>query len=193
MAEKRKSTPQAKVLTVVLLILFLGSCAVLIFAVCTDILGINKDNPTEPVTTTNVSASEDVTTLNTEETSSSTALESSTAESGESELYFAEKYEIVSVCDEQGNEMDLRVAFGNNFKEGFVEFDGGRFFITLTVQGPPDNYGGTYSFVSDTEAELRYDNSNIKSAFIKETDGTGLVTVVDVTMSSDFVITCELV
>ncbi len=193
MKEKIKSTPKAKLLTAVLLVLFLGSCAVLVFAVCTDILGINSNtNPTEPVTTTTaVPATENVTAVNTEETLPSTTVPKTSAlENNETALYFAEKYEIISVCDENGNEMDLRVAFGNSFREGFVEFDADRFFIGLTVQGPPENYGGTYAFVSDSEVELRYDNSAIKSAFVKDFVDTGLVTTVDVTMSSDFVITC---
>ncbi len=191
MSEKIKSTPKAKVLTAVLMVLLLGSFAVLIFAVCTDILGVNNVKPTEPVTTTGVSVTEDVTTVNEEETSSLTTMPKTTAlENEENDLYFAEEYKIVSVCDENGNEMDLRVAFGNSFREGFVEFDSDRFFISLTVQGPPENYGGTYAFVSDSDVELRYDNSAIKSAFVKSVDETGLVTEVDVTMSSDFVITC---
>ena len=189
MAEKRKSTTKAKLLTVVLVVLFLGSCATLIFAVCTDILGINGNTtPTEPAATTEVTVTEDVTAINTEAT-----LPSTTATEGkEADLYFADKYEIVSVCDENGNEMDLRVAFGNSFREGYVEFDSDRFFIGLTVQGPPENYGGTYNFTSDSEVELRYDNSAIKSAFVKAFDDNGIVTDVDVTMSSDYVITCVI-
>ena len=193
MSEKRKSTPTAKVLTVVLLVLFLGSCATLVFAVCTDILGINSNTtPTDPVATTDIYVTENITTVNTEVLPSTTVPLTTVAESDEADLCFAEKYKITSVCDENGDEMDLRVAFGNSFREGYVEFDSDRFFIGLTVQGPPENYGGTYKFISDSEVELRYDNSAIKSAFIKDVDDAGFVTEIDVTMSSDFVITCVL-
>lgn len=188
MSKKIKSTPKAKVLTAVLIILFVGSCAALIFAICTGRLSReNNTTPTEtatPVETTVAEAEPTVTTTASPETT--------IVDEVQQKLTFASEYKIDAVCDENGDEMDLQVAFGAHFREGRVEFEDDSFFISLPAQGKPDDYGGTYSILSETQAELRYDNSDIKSAFIKSVNDEGVITVVDVTMSSDFVITCVL-
>lgn len=187
MNKKQKSTPKAKMLTAVLLILFLGSCAVLIFAVCTGQLSReNNQTPTETTLALETTAKVETTAAATTET------ETTATEASEPQITFASQYKFESVRDENGEEMDLMVAFGSNFAKGRVEFENDRFFISLPVQSKPDAYGGTYSFLSQTEVELRYDNSDIKTATIKATDDQGVVTEVDVTMSSDFVISCVI-
>lgn len=187
MNKKQKSTPKAKMLTAVLLILFLGSCAVLIFAVCTGQL--SRENNQTPTETTVASE----TTANVETTvAAATEIETTVTEVSEPQITFAPEYKFESVRDENGEEMDLRVAFGSDFARSRVEFENDRFFISLPVQSKPDAYGGVYSFLSETEVELRYDNSDIKTAVIKATDDQGVVTEVDVTMSSGFVISCVI-
>lgn len=192
MSQKRKSTLKARVLTVLLIVLFGGSCAVLVFAVCTGQL--SRDNNNEKYTEPPLMEASTLEEIGVDSISTSSAktepASTVAATALRTSLSFAPKYEILSVCDENGASMELSVAFGADFTKGSVEFSDGRFFINLPVQGKPDSYGGSYKLVSASEAELRYDNSDIKTAFINEVDSSGVITAVDITMSSDFVITC---
>lgn len=197
MSKNRKSSPKAKVLTILLLVLFGGSCAVLVFAVCTGQL--SRDNSNESYTYIgNVTISTSVfdeTVVSTDSVLSSSAYtepstEAQTSETTAQSVSLASIYKIKSVCDENGNAMELRALFGADFKEGSVEFSDGRFVIDVPVHGNSDAYGGEYNFISDVKIELRYDNSDIKYAYVTDIDENGAVKVLDVTMSGDFVITC---
>lgn len=191
MSEKNKSTPKAKVLTAVLLVLFFGSCAVLVFAVCTDILGIapKNPNPTEPQVTTAVSVTESATVETTEASepsSSASAPQSSTAVS--SQLTLGSTYNVdywVEYMDNYGAS-GLAVLFGARTKGATVTFTEENTF-TVTVEsanGSVEVSAGTYSFLDDSNIELRFDNSNITVATVIET-GDNEITSLDFPMDVD--------
>ncbi len=191
MSKNEKSTPKAKVLTAVLLIVFLGSCAVLAFAICTDILGIapKNPNPTEPQVTTAVSVTESATTEATEATeasSSASVTQSSTAVS--SQLILGSTYNVdywAEYKTENGSS-GLGVLFGAHTQSAEINFtDDNKFSIVVFANNEPvEVSSGTYSFSSQSEIELRYENSNIETAVISETEN-GVVTVMDFSMDVD--------
>lgn len=190
MSKNKKSTPKAKVLTAVLLIVFLGSCAVLAFAICTDILGVapKKPNPTEPVGTTAVSATEEITTIATEATVPSSQVsvpQSSTAVS--TTLTLGSTYNVdywVEYMNDYGTS-GLGVLFGARTKAATVVFsDDNTFSVTVENNGSLEVSTGTYSFMSDGNIELRFDNSNITTAMVLETENSE-ITSMDFPMDVD--------
>lgn len=185
MSKNKKSTPKAKMLTAVLLILFLGSCAVLVFAIVTGQLGRepnNKPTETTPATevVTTVGSTEDTTIQATESVSSTAAI----VTSGSSEVTLGSTYNVdywVEYKNENGT-AGLGALFGAHTQSAVVNFDNGRFTVFNIGY---DEYlpvtTGTYSFISDNEIELKYDNSYIATATVTETED-GLVTGMDFPM-----------
>ena len=189
MSEKRKSTPKAKALTLVLVVLFLGSCACLIVAFCNGKLG--KDIDTVPVDTTAVTAAVTGTsptenTQNaTEQTTEATEAASTRVEIDESWPNVSLSYKIehwVEYMDENGTN-GLGVLFGAHTTGGNVTFADGRFTVNnMGATGETEVAGGTYKVISDTEVELRYDTSHIATAKILETED-GVITSMDFPMN----------
>ncbi len=190
MKEKRKSTPKAKLLTAVLLVLFLGSCAVLVFAVCTDILGINSIEPTEPVATTQAVATEEVTTANTEASvASATAsepVETSTAVSSNITLGSIYNVDYWAEYKADNGSSGLGVLFGAQTQSAEVKFsDDNKFSVVINANNEAvEVSSGTYIIISESEVELRYENSNIETATVSETEN-GVATVMDFSMDVD--------
>lgn len=185
MSEKRKSTPKAKVLTAVLLILFLGSCAVLIFAVCTDILGINSNtNPTETITPTETSAIVSTTASIPATIPSSSVLPTTASEVSDAGVNLGSIYEVdywVEYMAEKGAP-GLGVLFGARTQGAVVTFEEDRFTVSnLNYDEYVPVVSGTFSFVSDNEIELRFDNSNIEIATVLDAEN-GVATVIDFPM-----------
>lgn len=185
MAEKRKSTTKAKLLTVVLVVLFLGSCATLIFAVCTDILGINGNtSPTETITPTETTAIVSTTASVPETTPSSSALPTTTSEAVETGIKLGSVYDVdywAEYKDEYGS-AGIGVLFGAHAKGATITFENGCFVVAVVGANETlDVASGTYSFVSDTEIELRYENSDIRTAKVIETEND-VVTILDFSM-----------
>lgn len=187
MSEKRKSTPKAKALTLVLIVLFLGSCACLIVAFCNDMLG--KDIDTVPVDTTAVTAA--VTgTSPTENTQNATEQTTEVTEAASTRVEIDESWPNVSLSykidhwveykDENGTN-GLGVLFGAHTTGGNVTFADGRFTVN---KDETEVAGGTYKVISDTEVELRYDNSHIATATILETED-GVITSMDFPMDME--------
>lgn len=185
MAEKRKSTFKAKVLTVIIVVLFVGSCATLVFAICTGKLSRADNTPptetqsnTETVAVTETVAYTEVTELTTEST------ETTATEELSAELVLGSTYEVdywAEYKDEHGS-AGLGVLFGAYTQGVEINFNGGRFTVsTVSSYETLDVATGTFAFISDSEIELRYDNSNIEIAKVVETDGS-TVTVLDVPM-----------
>lgn len=186
MSKNKKSTPKAKVLTAVLLVVFLGSCAVLAFAICTDILGIAPKKPgtTEPVATTAVTATENVTenTESTEPSSAASVPQSSTAVS--SELTPGSTYNVdywVEYMNDYGTN-GLGVLFGARTRGVTVAFsEDNTFSVNVQNNGSVEVSAGTYSILDDSNIELRFDNSNITTATVLETEGN-VITIMDFPM-----------
>lgn len=185
MKEKRKSTPKAKALTAVLLVLFLGSCAVLIYAVFTDILGLdNPPSPTEPSAT--IVATEPVTTevtINTTEAPATSAVNTTTADIANSDdiiilgaTYNADYWiEHKAEHDTSG----LALLFGSKIQSVFISFDNGRFSVNGVSYNEPQAFEtGTYSFMEDGNIELRFDNSDIATATVLNLEN-GVITSMD--------------
>lgn len=188
MKEKIKSTPKAKLLTAVLLVLFLGSCAVLVFAVCTDILGINSNTPpTETVVPTETTAIVSTTASVPETTPSSSVLPTTTSEAVETVVSLGSIYDVdywTEYKDEYGS-AGIGVLFGAHAKGATITFENGRFVVSVVGANETlDVSSGTYSFVSDNEIELRYDNSDIRTAKVIETEND-VVTVLDFSMDME--------
>lgn len=183
MKEKSKSTTKAKILTAVLLILFLGSCAVLVFAICTDILGINNVKPTQPVTTAQATATEEFTTANTEATEASvTASEPvETSSAITTELTLGSTYNVdywVENKAENGTP-GLALLYGVRVQRVYVSFDNGRFSVNVvSYNESQETDTGTYFFTDDGNIELQYDNSNIATATVLESEN-GIITTMD--------------
>ena len=182
MAEKRKSTAKAKMLTAVLIVLFLGSCAALIFAVCTDILGINNVNSTEPVATTTIPATEEASTANTEVTEpSSASAPAETSSAVNSELTLGSTYNVdywVENKAENGTP-GLALLYGARVQSVYVSFDNGRFSVNVVKYNESqETEAGTYSLIDNDNIELRYDNSNITTATVLESEN-GIITTMD--------------
>ena len=184
MSKNEKSTPKAKVLTAVLLIVFLGSCAVLVFAVCTDILGIapKNPNPTEPQATTAVSVTESATVETTEASeasASASAPQSSTAVF--SQLTLGSTYNVdywVENKAEHGTP-GLALLYGTKVQSVYVSFDNDRFSVNVVKYNESqETETGTYSFTDNGNIELRYDNSNITTATVLESEN-GMITTMD--------------
>lgn len=185
MKEKIKSTPKAKMLTAVLLVLFLGSCAVLIYAVCTDILGINSNtNPTETITPTETSAIVSTTASIPATIPSSSVLPTTASEASDTGVNLGSIYEVdywVEYMAEKGAP-GLSVLFGARTQGAVVTFEEDRFTVSnLNYDEYVPVVSGTFSFVSDNEIELRFDNSNIEIATVLDAEN-GVATVVDFPM-----------
>lgn len=185
----KKSTLKAKVLTVALLVLFLGSCAVLIFAILTGRLSREgKVNPTESTpsveTTVSTEAHTDIpTTALTQPITQPSSTEAGTTEvSDYSALSPGTSYnaEYWAEYNADNNSSGLAVLFGARTRSVTVSFSDDNKFSVL-VNDDIEVAIGTYSVVSETEIELRYDNSNIAYAQIVETED-GVITVMDFPM-----------
>lgn len=183
MKEKRKSTPKAKVLTAVLLVLFLGSCVVLIYAVFTDVLGLNPSTAsTEPSSTVAVTESTALTetaAITTEvATTASEAAETTTLDSS---LTLGTTYNAdywVEHKAEYGTP-GLAVLFGAKTQGVFVSFDGSSFAVNV-VNGNEsyETETGTFSFNEDGNIELSFDNSDISRVAVVESEN-GVITSMD--------------
>lgn len=183
MYEKRKSTLKAKVLTAVLIILFVGSCAAIIFAICTG--NLSRDNNNTPTESSNITDTSTVpsTASMTEASEPETSdLEATSAEVKSIDL--ASSYNVdywVEYKTDNGS-AGLGVLFGAHTQGAVIHFEGGRFAVsTLSVYETLDVAAGTFSFVSESEVELRYDNSNVETLKIIEAEDS-VATVIDFPM-----------
>lgn len=181
MSKKRKSTLRAKVLTALLIILFAGSCAVIIFAICTGRLSReNNTNPTETTVAVETTSAPE-TTAQTEPAQLTSAASTTASETEASDIAVASAYDAdywVEYKADYGSS-GLSVLFGANNTGASVSFDGNRFSVKILGSGTSSEIAtGTFSFVSDTEIELRYDNSYIATATVLETENS-VVTVMD--------------
>lgn len=187
MTEKKKSTTNAKVLTVLLIILFVGSCACLIFAGVTG--RIHKPSDSDTDATTTAAVEENTTYSNTTVSADATAL--TTAEATEATeatemqsvaLILHDTYYACSAVDANGDDVSLNAYFGSGFAAygGAITFNSGRFSIDMGVSAGGSANVGDYRFVSDTELELRYDNSDISTAAVEISKGE--VVSIDVAM-----------
>ena len=193
----KKITAKAKVLTAVLVILFLGACAVIIYA------GMNGAPGGESVLDS-IKETADVTTTAPSDTTAATAETSSTAEATteaatqETEeefvnnnvpgVVFSSFYDAAFGVDAYGDKVDLSQYFGSGFTSygGAVMFDGKRFQISMGVSAGDSSTMGKYVVESETELTLYFDNSDIKTAKITTEDG--VVTSVEIPMN-DIVVT----
>lgn len=192
MKVNKKSTTKAKVLTVALLILFLGSCAVLIFAICTGQLSrkgnvnpTDSTTPTETVVSTVANTEIPTTALTEQTTQLSTPAESTPVETVSSALSLGTSYDAeywVEFEAEHGTS-GLAVLFGAKTQSVSVNFsDDNRF--SVNVMSYNENHEmetGTYSFNTDGSIELRYDNSYIATASVLENEN-GIITSMDFPM-----------
>lgn len=185
MSEKRKSTLKAKVLTAILIILFAGSCAAIIFAICTG--SISRENNTNPTETSAVTETPAVTetAADTEATTLTTVTNATTAAQGaDSSIKLGSAYNVdywVEYKEENGS-AGLGVLFGARTQGAVVTFEGDRFTVsTVSSNETADVASGSFSFISDSEIQLRYDNSNIATAKVIETEN-GTVSVLDIPM-----------
>lgn len=186
MKVNKKSTLKAKVLTVALLVLFLGSCAVLIFAICTGQLSREgKENPTESVAATetvvNVTESTGTPTTLSEPATEASTPAGTTEPSVSSELSLGTTYnaEYWVEYNADNGSSGLAVLFGAQTRNVTVSFsDENTFSVSVDDS---EIASGTYSFISDNEIELRYDNSYIASAEIIETED-GVASLIDFPM-----------
>lgn len=189
MNKNKKSTTKAKVLTVILVSVFIGSCAVLVFAICTNILGIpKKPVATEPQVTTAAFATEEVSTTATavtEPSSEATTEQSLTAVS--TTLTLGSTYNVdywVEYMNDYGTS-GLGVLFGARTKAATVAFaDDNTFSVTVENNGSVEVSTGTYAFMNDGNIELRFDNSNITTAMVLETENSE-ITSMDFPMDVD--------
>lgn len=193
MKVNKKSTLKAKVLTAALLVLFLGSCAVLIFAIFTGQLSReDKKTPTEstaPVET--VINTEDNTEASSvsftePEAEASTPAETSASDTASSANSLGTSYDAqywVEHKAEHGTN-GLAVLFGAKTQGVSVNFiDGNRFSVNVTSYNESHEMEtGTYIFTTDGNIELRYDNSFIATANVLETKN-GTITSMDFPMS----------
>lgn len=185
MSEKRKSTPQAKVLTVVLLILFLGACAVLVFAVCSDIWGINNNTVPSTDASTEISVTSATEAASTAEpTAEKTSAATEASESQGAYPVLGAAYDVdywAEYMDLHGS-AGLGVLFGAQTRGATINFEDGRFVVNVSSADQGfEATSGSYSFISETEIELRYDNSDIKTAKVIEAED-GLITCLDFPM-----------
>ena len=189
MKVNKKSTTKAKVLTVALLILFLGSCAVLIFAICTGQLSrkgnvnpTDSTTPTETVVSTVANTEIPTTALTEQTTQLSTPAESTPVETVSSALSLGTSYdaEYWVEYNADNNSSGLAVLFGAHTRKVSVNFSDENKF-SVSVNDNVEVASGTFSVVSDNEIELRYDNSYIATAEIIET-ADGMVTLMDFSM-----------
>ncbi len=189
----KKSTLKAKVLTVALLVLFLGSCAVLIFAIFTGQLS-REDKKTPTESTTPVES-----VLNTEEnteasstyftepaTQYSTPAETTGADISSSAVSLGNSYDAQYWVEHEAEygTAGLAVLFGAKTQGVSVNFiDGNRFSVNVTSYNESHEMEtGTYIFTTDGNIELRYDNSFIATANVLETEN-GTITSMDFPMS----------
>ena len=189
MKVNKKSTTKAKVLTVALLILFLGSCAVLIFAICTGQLSrkgnvnpTDSTTPTETVVSTVANTEIPTTALTEQTTQLSTPAESTPVETVSSALSLGTSYDAECWVEynADNNSSGLAVLFGAHTRKVSVSFSDENKF-SVSVNDNVEVASGTFSVVSDNEIELRYDNSYIATAEIIET-ADGMVTLMDFPM-----------
>ena len=189
MKVNKKSTTKAKVLTVALLILFLGSCAVLIFAICTGQLSrkgnvnpTDSTTPTETVVSTVANTEIPTTALTEQTTQLSTPAESTPVETVSSALSLGTSYDAECWVEynADNNSSGLAVLFGAHTRKVSVNFSDENKFL-VSVNDNVEVASGTFSVVSDNEIELRYDNSYIATAEIIET-ADGMVTLMDFPM-----------
>lgn len=189
MKVNKKSTTKAKVLTVALLILFLGSCAVLIFAICTGQLSrkgnvnpTDSTTPTETVVSTVANTEIPTTALTEQTTQLSTPAESTPVETVSSALSLGTSYDAECWVEynADNNSSGLAVLFGAHTRKVSVNFSDENKF-SVSVNDNVEVASGTFSVVSDNEIELRYDNSYIATAEIIET-ADGMVTLMDFPM-----------
>lgn len=181
MSEKRKSTLKAKVLTVLLIILFIGSCAAIIFAICTGQLSRESGTPPAETSAATETAAQTETVAQTEAATSAVTTAASATDSAETALSLGSTYDALYWAEykaEYGS-AGLSVLFGARTQGAAVTFEDNRFTVSSISY---DEYTavatGTFSFVSDSEIELRYDNSNIATAKVIETENSQ-VTVMD--------------
>ncbi len=183
MSEKRKSTPKAKVLTAVLLVLFLGSCATLVFAVCTDILGVNNNrtNPTETVSATETTVAEETTAQPETTEAVITTIATTASEAQATGISLGSTYNVDYWAEYQAehNASGLAVLFGARTQGAVISFDNGRFTVSSVSNDEYTSVAtGSYSLISDSEIELRYDNSYIAAAIVAEAED-GVATALD--------------
>lgn len=190
MSVKRKSTLKAKVLTVILIVLFAGSCATLIFAICTGQLS-REGKEVLVETTVSAEASTETATANAstsvteaQTTASTTAAQTTATESVESNVTLGTTYNVDYWAEykAENGSAGLGVLFGAHTQGVIISFDGDKFSVSVV------NYDellpvatGDYSFVSDSEIELRFDNSAIEIATVVESEN-GVATVIDFPM-----------
>lgn len=178
MNEKKKSTPNARALTVVLIILVLGSIACFVFAVVTGVLRSDVVDPTEPsaeVTTgvvlpsESTAAPEETDADNTATTSATDASMEKTGVAG-ADFEISDSYYAASAVDLEGNPVDLRTYFGSGFATfgGTLSFDESgaepRFSINMGISSGSSSSVGTYSVIAYGSMELRFDNSDVTVA-----------------------------
>lgn len=190
MSEKKKSTPNAKVLTVLLIVLFFGSCVCFLIAVFTGSIGSDIIEPTDALETTVSETIAETQAADTKASESTSATETAATEVSESNavasaaVIVAESYAAKSAVDLDGNSVDMRAYFGSGFASygGTLSFEGQRFAINMGVSsGSSSSSVGSYDIISLNEMELDYDNSDIAVAtFEVEND-----TVVSISVPMD--------
>lgn len=201
MKDNKKSTPNAKALTVVLIILVLGSIACFVVAVVTGVLRSDVVNTTDPVAETTVTASlpsetetapegtaasGETSAVSTEETMEKTGVAGA-------DFIIADSYYAASAVDADGNPVDMRAYFGSGFASygGSLVFDNSgsesEFSINMGVSsGSSSSSVGTYSIIAYDSMELRFDNSDITVATFEIEDRN--IVSIDVPMD-DIVVT----
>ena len=195
MSEKRKSTFSAKVLTVLIIVLFVGAVACFVYAVCTgtfskDIMAeVETNEPSSSVSEVAASVPEGTDAVkDTTATESTTGTPDKNGAVANASFIVAPSYKAKGAVDANGDKVDLRAYFGSGFASygGSLKFDGNRFTLNMGVSANSDSSKGEYDIISMTELELKFDNSDITTASFVSDDKT--ITSLDVPMD-DIVVT----
>ena len=200
MKDNKKSTTNAKVLTVLLIVLCVGAIGCFVFAIFTGVLNSGVVDSTQPSTEASTAVAlpseTETTDLSTKATDPTT--QSSTEETMEktgvagADFVIADSYYAASAVDLEGNPVDMRAYFGSGFASfgGSLTFDESgaepRFSIAMGISSGGSSFVGTYSIISYGSMELRFDNSDVAVATFEVEDRS--VVSVEVPMD-DIVVT----
>lgn len=195
MSEKRKSTLSAKVLTILIIVLFAGACACFVYAVCTGTLSKEIMAEVDEINASEAAATATAGTPADSEPDTSVPATTGTPDKNDAvanaSFIVAPSYKAKGAVDANGEKVDLRAYFGSGFASygGHLNFEGHRFTLDMGVSANSDSSKGEYGFVSMTEIELKFDNSDVTTASFT-LDGKD-VTSIDVPMD-DIVVTFVL-